>query len=147
MLPNGLILQLHPITSLLWASNAFNDRGIAIEFVGNFPTEKGIYSGLPNTAARADPGAGQLGPERHLANTVDVGFVFAHRQGYATGARLAGNPSAKHSAYDNERSDCPGPDIWYNVGEWALSELKLDDGGYRLMDGDTIPDSWRKPRT
>ena len=34
------------------------------------------------------------------------------------------------------------------VGEWGLANLQLSDGGkgYKLADGDPIPDSWRKPR-
>ena len=151
VLPGGLVLQLHPILDLLWASNGFNDRGIAIEFVGNFPTEKGIYwqgdkYGRHTLAVeQINSGRDLL---RYLANTADIGFVFAHRQGYATDARVAGHPPAKHSEYDNERSNCPGPDIWFNVGEWALTQLMLSDGGpgFKVMDGDPIPDSWRKAR-
>jgi hypothetical protein len=43
----------------------------------------------------------------------------------------------------NQRSNCPGPDIWYGVGEWGLANLQLSDGGkgYKLADGDPIPDS------
>jgi hypothetical protein len=152
VLPNGLILQLHPLTAYLWASNAFNGRGLAIEFVGNFSTEKGVYW-QGDTYGRHVPTSDQINSGRdllrYLQNTYDIGYVFAHRQGYATDARIAGNPPTQHSAYDNERSNCPGPDIWYGVGEWALTELKLSDGGkgYSEMDGDPIPDAWRKART
>ena len=88
--------------------------------------------------------------------TAKIEFVFAHRQGYVSDARLKGpNPfrselrqGSVSSPQTNERSNCPGPDVWYGVGEWGLTNLQLSDGGkgYKLADGDPIPDSWRKPR-
>ena len=87
VLPNGLILHLHPIAANLWASNAFNDVGIAIEFVGNFPTEKGVWW-EGNTYGRHTPTRDQINSGRdllrHLVNAVDIDFVFAHRQGYVS---------------------------------------------------------------
>ena len=159
VLPNGLILHLHPIEANLWASNAFNDVGIAIEFVGNFPTEKGVWW-EGNTYGRHTPTRDQINSGRdllrHLVNAVDIDFVFAHRQGYVSEARLTGpdpfrselRQGSVSSPQVNQRSNCPGPDIWYGVGEWGLANLQLSDGGkgYKLADGDPIPDSWRKPR-
>ncbi|HWA61026.1 MAG TPA: peptidoglycan recognition family protein [Caulobacteraceae bacterium] len=159
VLPDGLILQLHPITSLLWASNAFNDVGIAIEFVGNFATERGVWW-RPNEYGRHTPTAAQIQSGRdllrHLANSAGIEFVFAHRQGYVSDARLNGpdpfrselRQGSVSSPQVNERSNCPGPDIWFGVGEWGLSNLQLSDGGpgYKLADGDPIPDAWRKQR-
>ena len=43
VLPDGTIVQLHPIDSYLVASSAFNDDAISVEFVGNFPDEYGRY--------------------------------------------------------------------------------------------------------
>ncbi len=59
--------------------------------------------------------------------------MFAHRQGEA----------------ENARGNCPGPDIWYNVGEWAVRELAMSDGGkgYKEGNGSPIPDNWRRPRS
>src|SRR6476659_10080717 len=43
VLPNGSIVQLHPVEAYLVASSAFNDDAISVEFVGNFPDERGNY--------------------------------------------------------------------------------------------------------
>src|SRR5690349_11971112 len=43
VLPDGSIVQLHPVESYLVASSAFNDDAIAVEFVRNFPDEHGHY--------------------------------------------------------------------------------------------------------
>ena len=43
VLPNGGIVQLHPIDAYLVASSAFNDDAISVEVVGNFPDERGQY--------------------------------------------------------------------------------------------------------
>ena len=40
---DGRILQLHPITELLWSSNGFNAGSVAVEFAGNFPNTKGTW--------------------------------------------------------------------------------------------------------
>src|SRR5687767_6871541 len=41
IVPDGRVVQLHPITAHLWASNGFNARSVAVEFVGNFPNTRG----------------------------------------------------------------------------------------------------------
>src|SRR5262245_50648634 len=40
---DGRILQLHPISALVWASNSFNARSVAVEFAGNFPNIKNTW--------------------------------------------------------------------------------------------------------
>jgi hypothetical protein len=56
-----------------------------------------------------------------------ITHVFAHRQADRVG-----------------RGNCPGPHVWYNVGEWAR-RLGLSDGGagFTLTGGAPIPESWR----
>jgi hypothetical protein len=136
VMPDGGILQLHPIDAYLVASSAFNDDAVAIEFVGNFPNERGQYWVGDGTAGRHVLSPQQIGSGRdllrYLRDTYTISFVFAHRQG------------EKESA----RGNCPGPDIWYNVGEWAVRELGMSDGGkgYKEGNGSPIPDSWRRPR-
>lgn len=160
VLPDGTIMQLHPVESLLWASNGFNDVGIAIEFAGNFPNEKGAYyqpgsygSHIP-PKTQIDAGCSLV---RYLKEQHDLDFVFAHRQGYVSKARLTGadpfrselRQGSVSSPQINQKSNCPGPHIWYGVGEWAIAHLGMSDGGkgYKLADGDPIPDSWRKAPT
>jgi hypothetical protein len=135
VMPDGRILQLHPVEKYLVASSAFNEDAISVEFVGNFPDERGHYW-------RGDQyGRHTLSPDqidggrdlvRYLNETYNIGFVFAHRQGEK----------------ENSRGNCPGPDIWFNIGEWAVRELDMSDGGkgYTEGYGSPIPDSWRRPR-
>ena len=136
VLPNGTIVQLHPIDAYLVASSAFNDDAISVEVVGNFPDERGTYWS-PNENGRSVLSAQQIDGGRdlvkYLNQTYSISFVFAHRQGEA----------------ENLRGNCPGPDIWYNIGEWAVGELGMSDGGkgYKEGNGSPIPDSWRRPRT
>src|SRR5690348_1060555 len=43
VLPDGSIVQLHPVEAYLVASSAFNEDAISVEVVGNFPDERGHY--------------------------------------------------------------------------------------------------------
>ena len=136
VLPDGTIVQLHPVDAYLVASSAFNDDAISVEVVGNFPDEHGHYwEGSKNGRSILSPQqiSGGCDLVRYLKETYGISFVFAHRQG--EDANLRGN--------------CPGPDIWYNIGEWAVRELGMSDGGkgYKEGKGSPIPDSWRRPRT
>jgi len=135
VLPDGTIVQLHPVEAYLVASSAFNDDAVSVEVVGNFPDERGNYW-KPGENGRSVLSPQQIGGGcdlvQYLNQTYGISFVFAHRQGES--ADLRGN--------------CPGPDVWYNIGEWAVRELGLSDGGkgYTEGRGSPIPDSWRRPR-
>jgi peptidoglycan hydrolase-like protein with peptidoglycan-binding domain len=130
ILPNGKILQLHPVTALLWSSNGFNAGSVAVEFVGNFPNTKGKCWEAKKF------GCHQVTPEqieagrfliRHLIRTIGLTHVLAHRQS------------------NKNRENDPGPDIWYHVGQWAIENLGLKDGGpgFRAGDGNPLPEEWR----
>jgi hypothetical protein len=133
--PDGEILLLHPIDKWIVASSMFNDAGIAIEIVGNFPDDKGNYWN-GHVYGQDTLTEAQIRNARYLLEYLrrDYGIwcVFAHRQGER--ADLRGN--------------CPGPDIWYHIGQWAVNNLDMFDGGpgYTEGPGSPIPDSWRKPR-
>lgn len=136
VLPDGTIVQLHPIEAYLVASSAFNDDAISVEVVGNFPDERGVYW-EPQANGRSVLSPQQIGGGcdlvRYLRDKYVISFVFAHRQG----------------ELENLRGNCPGPDVWYNIGQWAVDNLGMDDGGkgYKEGKGSPIPDSWRRPRT
>jgi hypothetical protein len=67
----------------------------------------------------------------HLQEHYGISFVFTHRQGELL----------------RRRGNCPGPEIWYHVGQWAVDELGMSDGGrgFKERRGTAIPDSWRRP--
>lgn len=132
--PDGRIVQHHPVTAYLWASNYFNSRSVAVEFAGNFPSLRGRcwkpekYGCHALTDAQAAAGRDLL---RHLKRTLGITHVFAHRQA------------------SNTRSNCCGPDIWYRVGQWGVDTLGLSDGGpgwHHPKAGEAIPEEWRRPR-
>ncbi|MBV9833402.1 MAG: N-acetylmuramoyl-L-alanine amidase [Alphaproteobacteria bacterium] len=139
----GIIIQLHPVETMLWASNAFNKVGVAVEFAGHFATEKGVW--WKGNKAHNIPTNVQIEAGRELVLFLymkhGIKNVYAHRQGYLP-------EGGYQSGAVNQRSNCPGPDIWYGVGEWAKSNLSLGDGGkgYKLGNGTAIPDSWRTQR-
>lgn len=127
---DGRILQLHPISALLWASNGFNARSVAVEFAGNFPDTRGRWW-KGDEYGRNRPTPAQINGGRYLVRylirTMGLTHVLAHRQSSGT------------------RENDPGPDIWYNVGQWAVDTLGLQDGGpgFKIGTGNPIPNEWR----
>jgi N-acetylmuramoyl-L-alanine amidase/Putative peptidoglycan binding domain len=127
---DGRILQLHPITELLWASNGFNAGSVAVEFAGNFPNTKGTWW-QGDKFGRDRPTAAQLEAGRYLVRyligTMGLTHILAHRQS------------------SGSRENDPGPEVWYHVGQWAVEKLGLKDGGqgFKLPGANPIPDEWR----
>ena len=137
VLPDGTAVQLHPADVFLNASSDFNRDSIAIEFAGNFRNDRGTWwkeKGL-RTPRQDRLGEAQIAGGRdlvrHLQETHGLSFIFAHAQG----------------ELPTWRGNCPGPEVWYHIGEWAKRELGMSDGGrgYRERRGAAIPESWRKP--
>ncbi len=166
ILPDGQILQLHPLSALLWTSNNFNAGSVGVEFAGNFPDDKGWWwynckkdkktgqlqekvnakccAYLLTAQGRKDQkGCEYLSSKRqrvtpeqieagrylvdHLIREMGLTHILAHRQ----------------SSIDREND--PGPDIWYGVGQWAVENRGLKDGGpgFKVGNGKSILDSWR----
>lgn len=131
ILPDGKILQIHPVAQLIWASNGFNNGSVAVEFAGNFPNTKGKWwEGAKFGRNQVTPAQIEAGRRliRHLVSTIGLRTVLAHRQSSAT------------------RENDPGPDIWHHVGQWAVENLGLKDGGpgFKVGGGNPIPDLWRQ---
>ncbi|MFV8755736.1 N-acetylmuramoyl-L-alanine amidase [Nannocystaceae bacterium ST9] len=129
VLADGTVLQLHPLAMKLWASDGFNCRSVSIEFVGNFKSSDGKWW-KPEEYGANHVSVEQIEAGRELLRAlkrVGVRFVFAHRQSSAS------------------RGNDPGPDLWANVGEWAIERLGFSDGGpgYVVDAGHPIPDAWR----
>ncbi|GHC79845.1 hypothetical protein GCM10007079_18320 [Nocardiopsis terrae] len=128
--PDGKAARLHPVTTYLFASNGFNSGSVAVEFAGNLPDVRGRcwrpdrFGCHQLTRAQVAAGRGLL---RHLRGEIGLTHVLAHRQASGT------------------RENCPGPDIWYNVGQWGVDALGLKDGGpgFHLKGANAIPDRWR----
>jgi hypothetical protein len=130
ILPDGKILQLHPVSAYLYASNGFNARSVAVEFAGNFPNISGKcwkadkFGCHKVTQAQIDAGRYLV---QHLIREIRLTHILAHRQSSGT------------------RTNDPGPDIWYHVGQWAIDNHGLKDGGagFKIGTGNAIPDEWR----
>ncbi|MFS0757505.1 peptidoglycan-binding protein [Noviherbaspirillum sp. 1P10PC] len=130
ILADGRILQLHPLSALLWASNGFNARSVAVEFAGNFPNTAGKWwQGEKFGRDRVTPAQIEAGRAllRHLQRSIGLTHVLAHRQS------------------SNTRDNDPGPDIWRHVGQWGIENLALKDGGpgFKIGSGSAIPQAWR----
>ena len=128
----GTIIQFHPVSAYLNASSALNAESVAVEFVGNFRSDRGQWwSGNKSrsviTTAQINAGRDLL---MWLRDNHGIWNVFAHAQGESA----------------SDRGNCPGPEIWYHIGEWAISELGFSDGGkgFKAGKGSPIPDRWRK---
>ena len=127
--PDGGVAQLHPLSARLSASHGFNARSVAIEFAGNLQSVNGRWW-RPETYGRNTLTDAQIEAGRRLLRLLraqGVRFVLAHRQS------------------DADRGNDPGPEIWSQVGQWAVAELEMSDGGpgYFIDTGYPIPNSWR----
>jgi len=140
ILRDGTIGQLWDHNVVLNASNGFNSRGIAIEFAGNFPNDKGRwwYSKSSGPVSRSNnehrPTIAQISAGQfllqHLKRSVPgIKYVFAHRQS------------------SDSRTNDPGPDIWFSVAEWAINQAGYDPQSREIIiagKGEKIPDNWRR---
>lgn len=140
ILPNGQIVQLHGENEGLNASHGFNSYTVAVEFAGNFPNTKGNWY-KPEKFGQNYLTEEQISAGRYLIDYLrkrlpqmgspGLRHVFAHRQS------------------DDQRQNCPGPDVWYQVGQWALDNRGLTDTvtgapNFTVGDGTPIPAAWRQ---
>ena len=141
ILPNGQIVQLHGEDEYLNASDEFNRYTVSVEFAGNLPSANGNYF-KPEDFGRDLLTTEQIAAGRYLVDYLidrlpqlgspGLSYIYAHRQS------------------SGSRGNDPGPDIWYNVAEWAirnrgLSDSPTGDPDFIVGDGKSIPDSWRGP--
>ncbi len=130
ILRDGQIAQLHRPIDYLHASSALNARSVSVEFAGNMPSERARYF-RPEEFGRHRVTIQQVSAGRflckHLKETLGISYVFAHRQG------------------TNGHTNCCGPDVWFNVGQYMVAKGELSDGGqgFTMGDGLPIPHSWR----
>jgi hypothetical protein len=163
ILQDGRILQLHPISAMVWASNCTSPRSVAVEFAGNFPDTKGRWW----FNCVRDPKTGNY---KEVDNTKCCQYLASHRDQkgceYLKGKRNQVTPAQieagrylvrylvrtmglktilAHRQSSSSRENDPGPDIWSHVGQWAVDNLGLSDGGpgFKCGTGNPIPDTWR----
>ncbi len=130
ILQNGKIYQLHPLTSYLYSSGGFNKGSVAVEFAGNFKSIRGrCYRperfGCHNlTPAQIESGRFIV---KHLIDKIGLTHVLAHRQS------------------SGSRGNDPGPEIWKSIGQWAIDNYGMNDGGdgFKVGSGQPIPNEWR----
>lgn len=106
VLQDGVVLYTHDIRYTL--NDAGGRRGIDIEFAGRFSHT------LEPRPPRLSPLAIRAGRKlvKQLVRQLP-GITHIHPHGQVQ----RGGAGKLHS--------CPGPDVWMNVGEWAVTELKL----------------------
>lgn len=130
---DGRIVQLHPCSRMIWHGNCLSPGSVAVEFEGNFPNVKGRWwidkdSRVQN---KDKPTQAQFESGRfltsYLKTVMGITHVLAHRQS------------------SDSRENDPGPDIWYQIGQWALEKLGLSDGGaqFKCGTGNPILPAWR----
>ncbi len=103
--PNGKIIYTVDVEYIL--NDAGGKDGIDIEFVGSFyPSRKSKNERLTKEAIIAG---------RQLLRELQ------RQIGSITHIHPHGQLKLKHP----KKNSCPGPDIWVNVGEWAVSKLGL----------------------
>ena len=125
IVPDGTIYRLYDDEVRCNGSHGFNDRSVAVEFEGKF---------------RSDSKNGEIGKEKPTQAQLKSGrklIVYLKNK----------LPNFKYVLAHSQSSnkDCPGPEIWYNVGEWAIQNgLCLTSGRMETAgSGTTIPDSWK----
>jgi hypothetical protein len=119
VMQNGRVLLLRGLDVAL-NSVGTDQRAIDIEFEGDYPSARELRRGRGSTDR---PRVLQLqsGRElvRHLQQQHGVRHIFAHSQ------------------FTNK--NCPGPHLWYNVGEWAVRNAGFSSSGR----GRRIPEDFR----
>lgn len=145
VLRDGKVYQLHDHTERLPASSGLNKGTVSVEFAGNLPAR----ARATDKAAFFKPdkyGMDQLTPEqvaggralvKHLVDTSNITHIYAHRQG------------------GRKRENCPGPDVWREIGAWAVQQygLQFEGPGWtefysdKYNTGLPIPEAWWQPPT
>jgi hypothetical protein len=129
--PSGTIIQNHEENVKAYGSSGFNSRSVAVEFVGLFKRghdRRGNELWAKGSTLRHVPTTAQIYSGRNLVRylnkTIGIKYVLAHSQAAA--------------------KNCPGPEIWFNVGEWAINNaLSADGRNITTGGGKSIPSDWR----
>lgn len=123
ILGNGVIFYTHDIRRL--SGSAGGRHGIDIEFAGNFSAD--------NRLSREAILSGRNLVRGLKRSIPSIGFIHPHGQiqKYLMSRDENNNPIScdmdQRTRMPNcgKFHSCPGPDIWVNVGVWAVAELVL----------------------
>lgn len=131
----GKILVIHdPTWRLTHSSEDANEQYIAIEHEGNYKSVNQLCYASEKFGCDDQPTKEQIAASRSLIKNLKLSY-----------------PNLKevtaHIQWQDGKGNCPGPQIWYNIGEWSKKNLKLTDNGPNWSDdrGAPIPLKWRSP--
>jgi hypothetical protein len=159
ILDDGTVLRLHPWTARLrYGSGPWNARCITIEHRANLPGRyvKGQgrwWRPAPPKNFEGTPAAWRARCDAELSP--DTWDADARRAQVLASRALLRQlrdelPALKfigaHRQVQAGKGGCPGPDLWREVGEWAIREL-----GFELVEvaptGSPLPPNWRQAPT
>lgn len=129
----GKILVIHdPTWRLSHSSEDANEHYIAIEHEGNFKSVNHSCYASEKFGCDDQPSKEQISASRALIKNLKLS--------YPNLKEITG-----HIQWQDDKGNCPGPQIWYNIGEWSKKNLGLTDNGPGWADdrGAPIPQKWR----
>jgi peptidoglycan hydrolase-like protein with peptidoglycan-binding domain len=134
---DGRIIQLHPVSRMIWHSDCTSPGSVGVEFEGNFPNIQGKWW-YPR-----DKKTGKItarNEDRPTKQQIDAGRFLIQYLQTVNGLREV----LAHRQSSDIRVDDPGPDIWYNVGHWAVRNLGVNNGGpgFKCGNGTPLPTEW-----
>lgn len=151
VLPNGGVLQVRDLETRL--NNVAPTHGIHIEIVGCFNSDSFDCDFYRKNLARGRVGTGGY-VSSAMRSRAEVPHMVQIRSCHRLVAALVShdpimgqvNCILAHrqlTTFGGGRANCPGPHIWYNVGEWARREWHLSTNCHRAQ---SIPASWQNSR-
>jgi hypothetical protein len=126
---NGDVIRLR--TYDVYLNNALALYSVSIEVEGNFASAREIRGDQWQSRRHSMPLA-QIFAGRalvqHIRNELNnIHYIFGHAQLTTLGSK---------------RANCPGPHVWYNIGEWAVSTLGMHSSGHSAR---VISPDWQNP--
>ncbi|TYB89737.1 N-acetylmuramoyl-L-alanine amidase [Oceaniovalibus sp. ACAM 378] len=123
VLQNGIIYYTHDVEDYR-SGSAGRGRGIDIEFAGRFP-----HGDLPDPAQRISKEMIRAGRNLVFALMLQTGNItHIHPHGQVQGRQRSDNSVCGGRDSSNpcgSLDNCPGPDIWVNIGQWCSDIFHL----------------------
>ena len=126
------IVQVAPLTAYMYHANSLNGRSFGMEINGHFP---GVEADMDD--------------KRHTSVGPTGRQIESARTAIAWGMRTIGKNSGElkyivpHRVSSMNRRSDPGEVAWREIGDWAIRELGLSDGGPGYKQGGRpLPYEW-----